>query len=269
MKIIPRTFHYLFLALSLSALLVTGSAMANGPIGEHVNHLQDSLPKYTEEVTWIIGKIDGMVDTYEKKGAKAAKTDEVRDYWEAVDFHAAIETHYIPIYATIWQGLYGVKEAIDSKAPLTEVQQQQTMLEQALWQALGAVKLAAQYQQQGLLAVATTTEGATTPSETLDEIKTHLSRVVAKYAEQLPEEAISIVHDTYLTRFEGVEGALIEQDADLVEDLEKDFNVTLPKAIQGKSSVNDVRKVVEAMHGKLDRAKSLLVEAEKNRKDVF
>ena len=85
----------------------------------------------------------------------------------------------------------------------------------------------------------------------------------------MPEAATSIVHDTYLHRFEGVEGALIEQDAALVEDLEKDFNVTLPKALEGKSSVDDVRKVVESMQVKLDKAKSLLEEAEKKRKDVF
>ena len=77
------------------------------------------------------------------------------------------------------------------------------------------------------------------------------------------------MHDTYLQRFEGVEGDLIAQDAALVEDLEKDFNVTLPQAISKDKGVDSVRKVVETMQTKLDRARVLLVEAEKSRKDVF
>jgi len=104
---------------------------------------------------------------------------------------------------------------------------------------------------------------------TLDEVKHRLDRVVAKYAEQLVDEATSIVHETYANRFEGVEGELIEQDADLVADLEKDFNVTLPQALQRGASMDQVREVVNAMHGKLDRAKSLLAKAEQNKKDVF
>ena len=79
----------------------------------------------------------------------------------------------------------------------------------------------------------------------------------------------TLVHDTYLQRFEGVEGDLIAQDAALVEDLEKDFNVTLPQAISKDLGVDAVRKAVEAMQVKLDRARELLVKAEKSRKDVF
>ena len=66
-----------------------------------------------------------------------------------------------------------------------------------------------------------------------------------------------------------MEGELIEQDADLVEDLEVDFNVTLPKAIQDAKSVDHVREVVAAMQIKLDRAKTLLRDAEAARSSVF
>ncbi|MDO3381107.1 hypothetical protein [Gilvimarinus algae] len=268
MKVLLRNCHKALCAAAL--LLAAVQVSANGAIGEHVNHLQDNLGKYTKEVNWIIERIDIMVNTYEAKGAKAAESDQVVDIWESVIFHSAIEVNYVPIYANIWQGLYGVKEAIDAEKPVAEVRAEQAALEQSLWQALGAVKLAAQYQQRGLLAQVKTTETLpTTLTGTLDEVKHRLDRVVAKYAEQLPEEATSIVHDTYLNLFEGVEGALIEQDAKLVEALEKDFNVTLPKAISGNGSVDDVRGVVSAMHTKLDRAKALLQKAEEERKDVF
>ncbi len=270
MKKLANKFRTLGLVLGFSLLALSQPAAASGDIGEHVNHLKGNLDKYTEEVNWLIGKIDNMVETYASKGVKAANTGQVVDHWEAVDFHSAIEVNYVPIYASIWQGLFGVKGAIDAQKPMAEVKQEQAKLEQALWQALGAVKLASQYQERGLLARVKTTEQApSSPAETLDVVKQRLDRVVAKFAEKLSGEATEIVHETYLNLFEGVEGPLIEQDAKLVQDLEKDFNVTLPKALKADSSVDDVRAVVTAMHQKLDRAKSLLKDADKNRKEVF
>ena len=66
---------------------------------------------------------------------------------------------------------------------------------------------------------------------------------------------------------------LFEREVDirilLVEDLEKDFNVTLPQAISQNKGVDAVRSVVEAMQAKLDKARALLVETEKSRNDVF
>lgn len=261
-------FLRLLAATGLSLMLAAGSALGNGPIGDHVNDLQAHLGEYTEEVHWLIDQVDGIVSAYEQRGLAGAEPAAVVDHWEAVKFHAAIETNYVPIYATIWQGLFGVRQAIEQEQPIAEVRAQQAMLEQSLWQALGAVKVAAQFQQRGLVATIEGTE-ATTPAQTLDEIKMRLDRVVAKYAERLPEEATSIVFDTYLSRFEGVEGDLIEQDADLVEDLEVDFNVRLPQAIERGDSVDQVRAVVQSMQGKLDRARALLEEAEQNRSSVF
>lgn len=264
-----RHSRSLFIVLSLSLGLVSQPSLANGEVGEHVNNLHAHLSQYTEEVSWLVNKFDAVVDSYEKAG-KDANTDVMIEYWEEVDFHAAIETNYVPVYALIWQGIYGVKQAIDQGVPVAKVREEQLKLEQALFQALGAVKLAAQYQQQGLLAKVQTTETemASGP-QTLEEIKHQLDRVVAKYAEKLVDVATTMVHDTYLQRFEGVEGALIEQDAALVESLEKDFNVTLPKALQAQADVEEVRQIVQSMQAKLHKAKALLEKAEKNRQDVF
>ncbi len=71
-------------------------AFANGPIGEHVNHLQENLKDYSEEVQWMIGKVDTMVSDYEAKGNKAVNSDDLVEYWESVKFHSAIETNYVP-----------------------------------------------------------------------------------------------------------------------------------------------------------------------------
>ncbi len=270
MQYFPRRLRGASLVIGLVAAFATQPLLANGPIGGHVNHLQDHIGEYSEEVNRLVGQVDAMVSAYEAGGKGAVDTSELAEYWEDVNYHAAIETQFVPVYAEIWQGLFAVKGAIDEGQPMAEVRKQQDLLNAALWQGLGAVKLAAQYQQRGLLVeVQTTDTGPTTPVETLGEIKHRLDRVVAKYAEQLSDEALGIVHDTYLHLFEGVEGALIEEDAELVEDLEKDFNVTLPKSIKDGASVDAVRAVVVAMQGKLDQCKALLKAAEDNRKDVF
>jgi hypothetical protein len=255
---------------ALITILLSGSVSAGGEVGDHVNHLSDNLNKYTEEVNWLIKKIDGIVERYEQKGVKSANAKAVIDHWEAVNFHAAIESNYVPVYALIWQGLYGVKESIDNDLGKQAVRTEQLKLEQVLWQALGAVKLAAQFQDRGLLqTVALREAGPTNSLETIDEIKSRLSRVVAKFAEKLNKESIDIVHDTYLSLFEGIEGELISMNAELVEQLEKDFNVTLPLALKGKSSVKQIQDIVNHIHKKLDKAKGLLANKEKNNKEVF
>ena len=254
--------------LAVFSATINMKANANGEISEHVNNLSAHLTEYAEEVTWLSDKFSGVVDEYSKKGK--ADSDQLIEFWEEVDFHSAIETQYVPVYATIWQGIYGVKVAIDSGEKAAVVEAELLKLKQALWQGLGAVKLAAQYQQKGLVPkVMTTEQEPTTGPEVIDDIKKKLHRVVAKYAEKLTEVATTLVHDTYLQRFEGIEGALIELDAELVEDLEKDFNVTLPQAISKDTSVDNVRAVVETMQVKLDKARSLLVKAEESRKSVF
>ncbi len=262
--------RYIALAVALAAGSMSLPALANGEITDQVNHLSDHLGDYAQEVKWLEGKYGAVVDTYANQGKGKVDTAQLIEFWEEVNFHSAIETQYVPIYASIWQGIYGIKQGIDDGADVAVVREQEQKLKQALWQALGAVKLAAQYQKQGLVDKIRTTETEPTSAPAVvDDIKHRLNKVVAKYAEQLTEVATTLVHETYLQRFEGIEGALIEQDAELVEDLEKDFNVTLPQAIEKNAGVDAVRDVVEAMQTKLDRARTLLADAEKNRKDVF
>ena len=248
-------------------IFTVGFATASGTVGDHVNDMSAHLEEYNEEVVWLIGKVDAIVATYEAKGAAAAKPERVVDYWEAVAFHSAIEINYIPLYSSIWQGLFGVRTAIEEGEPMSTVREQQAALDQALWQALGAIKLAAQYQERGLLPEVSET-ATDTPAETIDVIKQRLDRVVAKYAEQLSDEAIRITQETYLNLFESIEGTLDALDAELVAELEKDFNVTLQRAIKDGKSVDDVRDIVEAMKRRLDQCKALLKTAAKNRGGV-
>lgn len=257
-------------SLLLLASFSVSSVFAGGEVGDHVNHLSDNLKKYEEEVNWLTSKVDGIVATYQKSGAKAAHAGALMEYWEHVDFHPAIESNYIVIYASIWQGLYGVKDSIDNKTPMANVKIEQMKLEKALWQALGAVKMAAKFQDNGLLAkVKTTTDAPKNSIEAIVQIDKNLNKVVAKYAEKLIDTSTTMVHDTYLNLFEGVEGELIAIDAGLVESLEKDFNVTLPQAIKEQKSVSQVRDIIVAMNQKLSKAKGLLETNAKNKKAVF
>lgn len=257
----------LLLVVFLASLLSAANVQADGKIGEHVNDLKAHIDQYSEEVNWLVEKVEAMVGTYASDGAEAAEPAKLMEYWEEVKFHSAIETTYVPVYANIWQGLYGVRDAIEQGETVEAVAAQQQALERALWQALGAVKLAAEQQQDKPRAATDNPEVGNVA--TLEDIGRELDRVVAKYAENAFEEARLLVHATYANRFEGVEGALIEQDADLVEDLEKDFNVTLPQALDTDSSVDEIKAIVASMQEKLDRARSLLAEAEQERKDVF
>jgi len=256
-------------ALGFSTLLAfANSASADGPVGEHVNDLEAHLDEYVAEVVQLIDRIDGIVGAYAEGGLQSADPGALVEAWESVKFHSAIETNHVPLYASVWQGLIGVRTAIEQEASVATVRTEQENLEQTLWQSLGAVKLAARYQKRGLVPAVEGTEAAS-PVETVSIIQRRLDRVVAKYAEQLTAEATNMVHDTYLQRFEGIEGQLIEQNAGLVEDLEVDFNVTLPVAMKDGATVDAVRRIVEDMQAKLDRAKSLLEAAESNRADVF
>lgn len=251
----------LTLVLACVATFWSPVTPANGTITDQVNRLYDHVDQYQEEVQWLIKNYAGVVDQYAAQVNRKAPTDTAQliEFWEQVDFHSAIETQHVPTYASIWQGIYGIKSSIEAGDPIDQVRGHQKQLNQALWQGLGAVKLAAQYQQRGWAPKVQTTEvEPSNPEEMVEDIINRLDRVVAKHAEQLNQVAISLVHETYEKRFETIESALKAKDHDLAEALEKDFAVTLPKMLEGQGSVDQVRAVINGMKSQLIRAKALL-----------
>lgn len=106
-------------------------------------------------------------------------------------------------------------------------------------------------------------------SATVARIISDLEKVRSEAAEGKTEQASQRVYTTYMSLFEGIEGALIEQDADLVEDLEKDFNVILPQLLEQDAPVSAVSSQIDAMKEKLARARKLLKKAEADQGDVF
>ena len=55
----------LVLASAVTLAMVSGKAMANGEIGDHVNNLHAHIGEYTEEVHWLESKFGSVVDAYE------------------------------------------------------------------------------------------------------------------------------------------------------------------------------------------------------------
>lgn len=243
------------------------ASVASGEPGEHVEDLKGHLDEYEQEVNEFNKRADDMVSRYEADGADGVDTGELVDFWEEVKFHGALEQNYVPVYAAVWQGIYGVKEGIDEGESADDVRAEQQALAQALWQGLGAVKLAARNQAEG--------DGKEQASEdesgssVVERIIANLEEVTVETAEGHREEASELVHDTYMDLFEGIEGALIEQDAELVESLEKDFNVTLPELLEKEASVSKVTDQVDAMTEKLERAGELLEKSQKDEGEVF
>lgn len=249
-------------------LLQPVAAVAHGEAGEHVEDLKGHLGEYEQEVNEFNKLAADMASRYEKDGADAVETRELIDFWEEVKFHAALEQNYGPVYASVWQGIYGIKEGIDDGKPVDDVRAEQQALAQALWQGLGAVKLAAKNQAEGDGKKEEASEDESEGS-VIERIIANLEEVTVETAEGHRDEASELVHDTYMDLFEGIEGALIEQDAELVESLEKDFNVTLPELLEKEASVSKVTDQVDAMTEKLERAGELLEKSEKDEGEVF
>ena len=262
---------WLVAAAMIPTLGFSPQAEAHGEVGEDVKNLQAHLPEYEDAVVKFLKSVDGVVTTYASSGeAKKADPRKLIDAWEEAKIHAAIELNYVALYAQIWQGIYGLKEGIEKGEPTAKVKATQAELTRVMWQSLGAVKMASKVQAEG-------GSGAAKPEgdqpvgnvATLAEIKNRLDGVTGKSAERDFKEAKKIVHDTYLNLFEGVEGALIELDAELVEDLEKDFNVTLPKAVEAEAPLKQIKEIIATMKTKMNRATDLLKKSEAKEKDVF
>ncbi len=247
-------------ALAIMALIFAPAAPAHGVAGDDVEDLQEHLPEYAESVQSFLGAIEKVVTSYETSGAAQTESAVLIEAWEKAEIHAAIELNYIPLYAEIWQGIYGIKEGIEAGKPAAGVRETQAALTKTLWQSLGAVKMAAKVQEERR----TAGQGSAGENEAmgsaaaLQAIKGALDRVVGKSAERDFEAAKKMVHETYETLFEGVEGELKGHDAPLVADLEKALNVALPLQLEQAASLAAIKETVATIKTKLDRAVALL-----------
>lgn len=102
-------------------------------------------------------------------------------------------------------------------------------------------------------------EGSETQvAHTVEEIEEHLHEAVEAYEAGNASKAKSVVRQTYLSYFEGLEGRLIEKRPELVEELEKDFNEELPGLMSQNASVSEVEAQVAEMNEKLETVERVL-----------
>lgn len=264
-------------ALIFGVAALPAPALAHGDKGEHVDAFETHLDDYEQEIEQLVATVDAIASDYAGDGVASEqlgqRADALVDDWEHVDFHAALETHAITLYPPIWVALGGLEEAIHKDGAAAEVRQWQQRTEAALWQGLGALKYAAQQAednspQSGPGTADDQAQSASGP-ETIDIIQDRLAEVLAAYREGDGERATTLVNEAYMQRFEGVEGDLIERDADLVSSLEKDFNATLPLLIERGADSEAVADRISAMNDDLDTARELLEQAETEKSDVF
>lgn len=252
----------------LCPVLFPLEARGHGEVDEdQLAAFQNHLDEYGQEIRMLVQDVKNIVEDYGAGENVAPKIQAWIDQWEEVGVHAAIESRATVTYPGIWQTIVALQQAVEADEPDGAVAAAGEAVEAALWQGMGAVRLAAS--QVGREAPADTTTPTASGPETIEAIVADLEEAVAAYRADDLQRAEALIHETYMSRFEGLEGDLIERDPDLVSGLEKDFNATLPLLMQQGAPVEKVRARLDAMKGELDRASRLLEQAAQSRSEVF
>lgn len=254
----------------LLALIAPGFWLAAHAEDESPENISAHIQQYTQEVQSMRDTLDDIVRDYAAGEDVAARVDALVGTWEEVGIHEAVETHAMPLYPPIWTALGGLSEAVAQKSAEPEVRRWRDRVVASLYQALGALKLAASRQREDDVADKTRGEAAAAGgADTIAIIQRNLDQVLQYYRNGDNQAASQLIQRTYLQRFEGIEGDLIAQDADLVTELEKDFNADLPLLIEREADADELDAEIESMKRKLDRAGKLLEAVAEQRGSVF
>lgn len=265
-----HTFAPFFTVLALVGALaaVPMHAFAHGEVDEaQLAQFHEHLDDYAHDVRTLTAELDPIVDAHAAGEDAAPMIEALIHEWEEVGVHAAIETRATVTYPGIWQALVTLQQAVGAGEPAEAVAAAADEVEAALWQGMGGVRLAAS--QVGGSPTAESDGVAVSGPEAVGQIVDDLQQAVAAYQAEDVERAEALIHQTYMNRFEGLEGDLIARNPDLVSSLEKDFNATLPLMMRRGAALEEVRAQLEHMEAQLDQARHLLEEAEQSRSEVF
>lgn len=265
-----RRFDRIQIALPLvfvCSLVAPSLAAAHGEPGEHLEEFAEHLDDYQQEIEQLGSIIDGVVEDYAADKDAAAGVESFVESWEDVDIHLVIETKATPLYPSIWQGIVGLREAVANAAAASEVGAAAQRLQAALWEGLGGVRLAAANPE--FASGGGGHHGEESAHDIIHGIEHDLEHAVEDYANGEVAEAKDRIMQTYLNRFEGLEGDLIEQDPKLVTKLEEDFNAGLPMLMDEGAPVAEVQAKLKEMMEALEQAETLLMQAESGKSKVF
>lgn len=263
----------------LTALLVvplSGTALAHGEASGEAAEFYKHMDVYAHNINNIIAQVNAITAGYEPGKAYAEEIDALVEKWESVEFHEAVETNAVVLYPPVWAAIGAFSTALKQGAAASTVQARAEDIAAALWQGYGGLKLLAARRGNGhgTAHEHATEEQAQASAQTggdavIDTINANLDRVLVLYKKGQNEAAKALIADTYLGYFEGIEGDLIEQNAELVAQLELDFNATLPGLISKGAPAAEVAAQIEAMQADLNKARKLLKAAEAQESSVF
>lgn len=255
--------------LALSFLGMSGPVAAHGEIGEHVQHLQTHMGEYADNINGLIASVDSIVAQYEPGESYTNDLDALIQQWESVEFHEAVESRAAPLYPPIWSALGSLSSAVKESAAAATVEAKGDAIAAALWQGYGALKLLAARDDSGHGHEHGHEQANASGSAVIDTINDNLDQVLVLYKKDKNKAAQELIFNTYMNYFEGIEGDLIEQDAELVSELELDFNATLPQLIKNGAPAGEVADQIEDMQADLNDARQLLATAAQNESSVF
>ena len=227
------------------------------------------LDDFRDEVNDLVAEVEPIVQAQVAGEDAGPMIEAFIEHWEEVDVHGAIETRATVTYPTVWQANVSLQLAVAADRSDADVAAAGEFVKAALWQGFGAVRLAASQVTSGTGTAAATTDPPASGPETVEQILADLDAAVAAYQAGNLQRAEQLIHQTYMTRFEGLEGDLIEQDPELVSSLEKDFNANLPLLMQQGADRARVQAQLEAMTRQLETASQLLEQVERERSEVF
>lgn len=264
------TIQYGFVTVLLLALGCVGTAYATGNIPENIEQtFAKHISTYEAEIQRLSNEVDAIAAAYAAGKPVMDRVKALVPKWEHVAFHGAVETVATPLYPPIWAAIGQFTAAIKSGADPAKVQQKADALKAALNQGLGALKYAAHHMKAKASHSGAQGQPESHSEQPVQAIIDALHHVVELYEHGKSEQALELISNTYLQRFEMLEGTLITQDPELVAALEMAFNATLPNLIKEGAPVSEVRAQVAAMVKKLERARELLEKAESEEVQVF
>jgi hypothetical protein len=252
--------------LATSAIVFTPHVFAHGEADESVAEFHEHLDDYRSEIEAFLADVDPIVEQYRAGGDVLPMIDGLIDRWEDMPVHGAIETHAAPTYAGIWQAMVALQQAAQEGASDRAVASAADRVSAALWQGFGALRLAAAQVDSDADGHDPAAHGRSEASAaTVDRIVAGLDDAVAAYRDGDAARAETLVEDAYMNGFEYLEGELTQTDSDLTRKLETHFNATLPLLMQDGASIDKVSDAIAQMKSQLERARTLLVEAEQTR----
>lgn len=140
----PGVFAATVSLLLAAALLASPVAVAHGETDEEkLAAFQHHIDDYEAEIAQLVAAVDAIVAEHASGAPGDGRVDALIEQWEAVAVHEAIEYKATLAYPGIWQGIVGLKQAVETGKAAETVAAAGEQLKAALWQGLGALKLAA------------------------------------------------------------------------------------------------------------------------------